>query len=162
MRLRKITVAIVLCLAAVVVIVLMAQGQSADRTPRTLAGPTLDGSGFDLRTISGRPVVINFWGSWCTWCAREAPELVAFAEAHPDVRFVGVDVNDEDSAARRFAAQFRLPFLSVVDHSGALADQYGVTGYPTTVFLDSTHIERARIVGAGNLQAFAENLQRAQ
>jgi thiol-disulfide isomerase/thioredoxin len=158
---KKIAAAIVLCLAAALVIVLIAQGQSVDRTPRTLAGPTLDGSGFDLSTISGRPVVINFWGSWCKWCAKEAPDLVAFAKAHPDVLFVGVDVNDEDSAARAFSAKYTLPFLSVVDHSGTIADQYDVTGYPTTVFLDSKHIERARIVGAGSVQAFAENLQKA-
>jgi thiol-disulfide isomerase/thioredoxin len=159
-RVRKIAAAVILCVVAALVVVLMAHGQSVQSTPRTLSGQTLDGSGFDLSSISGRPVVINFWGSWCKWCVKEAPDLVAFANAHPDVTFVGVDVQDDDAAARSFAAKYNLPFLSVIDHSGAIAAEYGVSGYPTTVFLDSKHIERTRIVGAGNPQAFLEHLQK--
>jgi thiol-disulfide isomerase/thioredoxin len=157
---RKITAAVILCVVAALVVVLMAQGQSTDKTPRQLTGQTLDGSVFDLSTISGKPVVINFWGSWCKWCAKEAPDLVAFAKAHPDVMFVGVDAKDDDSAGRAFAAKYGFPFQSVIDHAGTIADEYGVSGYPTTVFLDSKHIERARIVGAGNPQDFLSNLKK--
>jgi thiol-disulfide isomerase/thioredoxin len=147
---RKITAAVILCVVAALVVVLMAHGQSTDQTPRQLTGQTLDGSVFDLSAVSGKPVVINFWGSWCKWCAK----------AHPDVMFVGVDAKDDDSAGRAFAAKYGFPFQSVIDHAGTIADEYGVSGYPTTVFLDSTHIERARIVGAGNPQDFLSNLKK--
>ena len=56
-----------------------------------------------LTELRGRPVVINFWASWCLPCRDEAPELAAAARKHAgEVAFVGIDVQDFTSDARRF------------------------------------------------------------
>jgi thiol-disulfide isomerase/thioredoxin len=62
-----------------------------------------------LRSLRGRPVVLNFWASWCIPCAHEAPRLVAAAKVHESrVLFMGVDVKDFSSDARKFLRRFHV------------------------------------------------------
>ena len=96
-----------------------------------------------LRELRGRPVVLNFWASWCVPCKREAPRLDASAEAHVGkVVFLGVDVQDLTSDARRFLRHHHVRFASVRDNSGTTYSGYGLTGVPETYWLDS----RGRVV----------------
>jgi cytochrome c biogenesis protein CcmG, thiol:disulfide interchange protein DsbE len=93
--------------------------------------------------LKGRPVVINFWASWCIPCRHEAPHLVASARTHAGrVAFLGIDVEDLRSDARRFLRRYRVNYVSVRDGSGSTYDDYGLTGVPETYWLD----RRGRIV----------------
>ncbi|HSM01092.1 MAG TPA: TlpA disulfide reductase family protein [Acidimicrobiia bacterium] len=89
-----------------------------------------------LLAESDRPVVLNVWASWCVPCRSEAPLLRAAADAHGDeIRFVGIDVRDDQDSARRFVAEFGLNRLvHYFDPTGAIPAGLGGRGVPITFF----------------------------
>jgi thiol-disulfide isomerase/thioredoxin len=126
------------------------------------SGATLDGQAFDLAAYKGKPVVVNFWASWCGWCAREMPDLVKFAAAHPDVVVIGVDVNDKVPAAQKFAAKYAITYPLVADEQGVIFGHFDSQGLPTTIFYDSDLNVVDKIVGATDMAGFEAGLQKAQ
>lgn len=104
-----------------------------------------------LSDLRGYPVVLNFWASWCSPCRHEAAVLASAAEARRGtVIFVGVDVNDFTSDARRFLRAHRVPYVAV--NSGrSIADRFGLVGLPETFYLDRRG--RIRDVARGELSA---------
>jgi len=92
-----------------------------------------------LLADSPHPVVLNVWASWCTPCRSEAPLLrAAAAETAGSIRFVGIDVRDEQEGARRFIAEFGLDgFEHYFDPSGSVPAALGGIGVPLTYFFSS-------------------------
>jgi cytochrome c biogenesis protein CcmG, thiol:disulfide interchange protein DsbE len=96
-----------------------------------------------LAELSGRPAVINFWASWCVPCKAEAPRLAGAARAYAGkVLFLGIDVQDFKSDARRFLTKYGVNYPSVRDGGDSTYSAYGLTGLPETYYLDG----RGRIV----------------
>ncbi|MFZ9380345.1 MAG: TlpA family protein disulfide reductase [Ilumatobacteraceae bacterium] len=104
--------------------------------------PPVDIMSEDGRTISsadwiGAPLVLNFWYSTCEPCRREMPLLAATAsEVAPNVRFVGVNLNDPVDVAREFADRYGVTYDLVFDNNGDLARELGVATAPVTLFVD--------------------------
>ncbi len=159
-------VAVIAVVAIVVVLVLiLARGcddgdgkSAAGGGGPTLAGETLGGDTFDLADTRGKVTVVNFFASWCAPCNEEAPELVEFAQAHPDVAFVGVATNDGLNEATVFVQKYGIRFPVVFDGDGRLGGPWGIEYLPTTLFLDADGREQERIVGGATLERFEEAL----
>lgn len=113
---------------------------SASEPPPTLPpGGLVEATPTTLQRVveasGGRPTVVNFWATWCGPCTEEMPRLVAAARRYGDrVRFIGVDVEDTDGAARRFIKEYRIPFPSLADPKGEIRRDQEVVGLPTTQF----------------------------
>jgi len=114
----------------------------AETWPPPLRGALADGR-IALRELRGYPVVINFWASWCIPCKKEATILAASARAHSgEVAFLGIDVQDLTSDARRFLRRYGANYVSVREGGNSVYSAYGLTGVPETYYLD----RRGRIV----------------
>jgi cytochrome c biogenesis protein CcmG, thiol:disulfide interchange protein DsbE len=102
----------------------------------------------DLAELRGRPVVINFWASWCVPCEDEAPMLRDAAERYGDqIAFVGVDIRDARSEALAFVEKWDLDYLHVRDEDLSIYDDYGLTGQPETFFLDEDGVILEHVPG---------------
>lgn len=89
-----------------------------------------------LTTLRGRPVVLNFWASWCVPCRDEAPVLNALASERRDVAVVGVDVRDLSDDARAFVRRERVRFATLRDRDDRAYRAYRLTGVPETFVID--------------------------
>lgn len=114
------------------------QAESGSAAP-SFELPLLDGSGMLTdENLRGRPVVINFWASWCIPCREEAPLLEKTWRAYRDqgVVFLGVNIKDAESDARRFVQDFDITYPIVRDLDQSLTQDFGVKGLPETFFVD--------------------------
>lgn len=105
-----------------------------------------DGSVVRLSQLRGRPVVLNFWASWCVPCRQEGPLLQQAAGRHSDVAFLGADIQDSEAAARAFAREVGVTYPSGPVASGSPAS-FGVSAPPETFFIDSGGRVAARFTG---------------
>jgi len=98
-----------------------------------------------LRELRGRPVVLNFWASWCTPCREESPDLERRWNATRDqgVIFLGLDMQDVTGDARDFIREFGLTYPMVREGGNDTARRYGTTGLPETFFISPA----GRVVG---------------
>jgi cytochrome c biogenesis protein CcmG/thiol:disulfide interchange protein DsbE len=112
--------------------------QVGDAAP-DFEAPLLEGEGtLALADLEGKPVVLNFWASWCVPCKDEAPMLSRAAETYGDrVEFVGVDVRDARSDALAFVEAEGLDYVHVRDEDETIYRDFGLTGQPETFFIDA-------------------------
>ena len=103
-----------------------------------------------LSSTRGDVVVLNVWGTWCAPCREETPVLqAAWTRWRSEgVRFLGVNVLDDESAAAAFQEEFGVTYPSASDPSASLADDLGYVGLPATYVIDQGGTMRFRFVGA--------------
>ncbi len=124
---------------------------------------TFDGRDVSLASLRGRVVVLNFWASWCyPACYEEAPALERSWRAYRDreVSVVGVAIQDQPDAARKFIADFSLSFPNAPDPDGKVSVDYGVYGVPETFFIDRAGRIRLKQTGAVSDDLFRSEVEK--
>jgi len=159
---RSIAVTGLVLLAALVsVAVWQARSSSTMANPNPLVGrtgqpapafslPSLSKPGptISLAAFRGKPLVVNFWASWCIPCRTEMPLLEqAYQAEQGRVQFLGIDANDTSGAARDFLNQVDVTYPAVSDANGGVAIQYSLFGLPTTVFISPSGKIMGRFIG---------------
>lgn len=128
----------------------------ADRTdPVEFSGETDNGETYGSDDTLGHVTVVNFWYAGCAPCRFEAPDLVAAYDefAEEGVLFLGVNTRDQAAQSQQFAAEFGVPYPSILDSAGsravqrAFAGQIPLNAVPTTLVLDAEGRVAHRVLG---------------
>jgi len=127
-----------------------------------IVGATLDGAAFDLASLRGKPVVVNFWGPSCVPCRDEFPLLASKQAEHAADGFtvVGVLTDDPVEPARDFVAQYGGDWQTVVDPDKAIKAAYRVAARPQTYFVDRSGVVRSIQIGEVTDADFERQYQR--
>jgi cytochrome c biogenesis protein CcmG, thiol:disulfide interchange protein DsbE len=123
--------------------------------------PGIDGTSVRLSDLAGTPVVINFWATWCEPCREELPNLDDAAGRNVGgLRVLAVESAEPEADIAAFLKSLPLDHVTILlDGTGSVRDQYLVLGYPTTVFVDSAGMIRAKKVGTYDASALADSLR---
>lgn len=110
----------------------------------------LDGKIYTLEDLNGKPVVVNFWASWCGPCEDEAPELVRLYEKYSEkVEIYAVNVTTSDSVkgAIAFAEKYGFEFPVLLDIEGTVSEKYRIQSFPTTYFINGEGVIVEKVIG---------------
>ena len=123
----------------------------------------LDGDGrVRLADLRGKPVVVNFWASWCEPCKKELPRLEdAYRRYKGRVAFVGVNTTDFTGEAQKFVDRYDITFPVVRDANGRVLAKYGGLPIPWTYFVDRNGRVAAYIRGEVTADALEDGLREA-
>jgi len=143
-------------IAALVAITVTASSGSGASKPKAAAAPgfsvaVLGNSAkkISLSQYAGKPVILNFWASWCTPCQKETPLLAQWYKSqHGHVNLIGLDENDTTANAQKFASAKGVTYPLGFDPQIQVASAYGVQALPQTFFLNSQHHIVDHIYGA--------------
>ncbi len=114
-------------------------GRVEPKVARPIDLPALSGEGqVSLDALRGRPVVVNFFASWCVPCRKELPALAQVSEDLGDkVAFLGINHQDNRGAGQDMLAEFGIRYPAGYDPDGKVALDYGLLGMPSTLFIDA-------------------------
>lgn len=106
--------------------------------------PTPEGESITLSDFRGRPVLINFWATWCPPCKIEMPDIEALYQKYKDRGFtvIAVDQQESPAAVQQYFQEMGLSFLPVIDSTGEIFNLYRVVALPTSYFIDAEGIVR--------------------
>ena len=129
--------------------------------PFSLA-PVGGGGPISLDSLRGRPVVMNFWATWCVPCFEEHAALAAAARTFREVQFLGIVYEDEETRTQEFLRQRPSAYPSLFDPEGKAAIAYGVFGVPETFFIDGSGRIVDKYVGPMTRSTIAALVARAK
>jgi cytochrome c biogenesis protein CcmG/thiol:disulfide interchange protein DsbE len=142
---KIISAAVAVLVVAAIAVSLATTGPSKPKVYPRAAGfslPALGAAGqhVSLSQYAGKPVIVNFWASWCGPCQQETPLLASwYKQEHGKVVLLGLDENDSASAALNFAHAKGVTYPLGFDPNVTVAPAYGIDALPQTFFLNAKH-----------------------
>ena len=138
-------------------------GHPAPDFSLAMLGPTSGKSLLSLTDFMGKPVVLNFWASWCAPCKEELPLLEQHweqAQAQGQaVAFLGIDFEESSDNATSFLQLHHITYPAGLDADGSVASKYGINGLPQTIFINRQGTVVKRIAGELTAQSLSSALQ---
>jgi len=116
-----------------------------------------------LSNLNGKPIVLNFWASWCQPCKEELSLLEnawkQMQAQNKNIVFLGIDFQESNSDASSFLQQHGITYLAGLDTDGSIANKYGVSSLPQTIFIDRNGTVSSREPQELTSQELSKNLQ---
>ncbi|WP_191567657.1 TlpA family protein disulfide reductase [Metabacillus idriensis] len=122
----------------------------------------LDGKQYTTDNVS-KPLVINFWASWCGPCKLEAPELVKlYTKYNQQVQIYAVNITGSDSleGAQSFTENYGLNFPVLLDTNNVVSKKYNITAIPSTFFVNKDGVIIDQIMGYGGEKVFHDKFKK--
>ena len=120
-----------------------------DKPAPSINMPLYGGGVLAPEDYADRPVVVNFWASWCGPCRQEAPIFEQLSQEYGErgVLFIGVNIQDAQSDAEAYLREFAITYPNGSDEDGSISIDYGVIGIPVTFFINRDGIVQRRWAG---------------
>ncbi|MGP1361650.1 MAG: TlpA family protein disulfide reductase [Candidatus Fimenecus sp.] len=121
----------------------------------------MNGKEVSLSEFFGKPIVLNFWASWCPPCKAEMPHFQKAFKENPDVQFIMVNAsyNDSESSVKSFLENGGYTFPVLTDKRGLAFRAYNVSSLPTTYFIDKNGKVVSHTVGMLSEQRLADGIK---
>ena len=120
----------------------------------------LDGRAVSLSGLRGKPVILNFWATWCGPCRDEMPFIQEIFEnkewSDKGLVILAVDIGESPSTVKEFLESYGLSFQVLLDSEQSVAKNYNIRGIPTTFFIDKDGIIQDMKIGAFTSKAEIE------
>lgn len=121
-----------------------------------------EGRRFELSDYEGKPLVVNFWASWCPNCAAEMPDFEKVHQAAAgEIGFLGINQSDARGPAEDLARATGVTYRLAVDPQGEIFQIFGALGMPTTAFIDASGNVVDVLVGQLSRDALTEYIERS-
>lgn len=121
----------------------------------------IDGGTLRLSDLRGKPVLINFWATWCAPCVLEMPNIQEYYEKYPgEFEVVAVNADESLKSVVKFVKDIGVTFPVVLDPGMKAQAQFRPPGLPTSYMIDSEGIVRAQHIGLMSEKKLAEYLEK--
>jgi len=121
----------------------------------------LNGSKFELYELRGKPVILNFWATWCPPCVREMPNLQNFYDKHSNkIIVIGVNLGEKNTTIQKFINKINVTFPIVLDKNKEIEKKYNLIIRPTTYFIDENGIIVDKKLGELKKEEIEERAQK--
>jgi cytochrome c biogenesis protein CcmG, thiol:disulfide interchange protein DsbE len=108
----------------------------------------LSGTKIKLSSFQGKPVVLNFWATWCPPCREEMPLIQSYSKRFDGkVVFIGLNYGEDVVTVQKYVTALKITFPIWLDPNGKVSNLYYVEDYPNTFFIDSQGVLRAQHIG---------------
>jgi thiol-disulfide isomerase/thioredoxin len=109
---------------------------------------SLDGEVVSLSDFKGKPVLVNFWATWCPPCLAEMPLIQEYADRYKnDLVVLAINAGEDEIVVREFVTLHDLALIFLLDPANVASAQHRIYGYPTTLFFDADGILQATHIG---------------
>lgn len=138
-------------------------GPAVGRSAISFNLQTLDGKAISLESFRGKPLVLNFFASWCDPCREEMPLIneIAAGTDKGSYSVLGIAVEDSRTAVTEYAKEAKLLFPIALDLNSRVKRAYRIFGPPATFFVDSQGIIRDVVLGPMTLERAREAMRKA-
>jgi len=132
------------------------------KVAKQFAATTFEGEKISLQQFRGRPVILNFWASWCISCRHEARIVEAAHQKFTPLGavFIGIAINDTREASLGFIRRYGKTYLLAPDDlTGTISLDYGVTAVPETFLIDKNGMISNKVLGAISKKTITDFLE---